>query len=174
MEFWQRLRKAREAAGLRQGDVAAHFEIARPTVSQWEAGTHRPDQDRFPALAALLGVTLDWLMDEAGDGPGIKGKKLSPVSPSKFLKTSTHKFYVREWREFMVGDKVAGAAAAAGMPIDEYQAFEAYPVNFTLGHIVALADELGIRGDQFWFPPPKTPKLAAARPSAKAKASTRR
>jgi hypothetical protein len=44
-------------------------------------------------------------------------------------------------------------ARAAALAPDEYEAFETYPINFTLGQIAALADELGIRGDQFWFPP---------------------
>lgn len=174
MEFWQRLRHAREVAGLKQGDVATHFGISRPTVSQWEAGTHRPDQDRFPALAELLGITLDWLMNETGEGPG-KTARPTPAAPSqKFLKSSKHKFYVREWRVFMVGDKIEAPARAAGLPADEYEAFETYPINFTLGQIAALADELGIRGDQFWFPPPKAPKLAAIRQSTKVKANSKR
>jgi transcriptional regulator with XRE-family HTH domain len=175
MEFSQRLRAAREAAKLKQSDVAEHFGISRPTISQWEAGTHRPDQDRFPSLAALLGVTLDWLMNEVGDGPGIPARRQAvPSAASKFLKSSRHKFYVREWREFMAGDRIEGAARAAGLPPEEYQAFETYPINFTLGQIVALADELGIRGDQFWFPPPKAPTQQIAKPASKATVRAKR
>ena len=54
-----------------------------------------------------------------------------------------------------MGVKIDAAARAAGLGINEYQAFEAYPINFTLVQFVALADEFGIRGDQFWFPAPK-------------------
>ena len=80
----------------------------------------------------------------------------SPASPTnvKFIRSKTFRFYVAEWREFM-GVSLQSASKAAGMPDDEYGAFEFYPVNFTLAQIVALADEFGIRGDQFWFPPPK-------------------
>lgn len=152
MELNERIRLARSRTDLTQKDVADHFGISRPTVAQWEAGTHRPDQDKFPELAALLGVTLDWLMNEGGNGPA---NQTHAHVPQKFLKSSKHKFYVREWREFMVGDRVDGAAAAAGLDVNGYQAFETYPINFTLGQILAIADEIGIRGDQFWFPPPK-------------------
>lgn len=61
---------------------------------------------------------------------------------------------IRAWREFM-GVKVETAARAAGMDMDQYQAFETYPINFNLQQVVSLADAFGVRGDQFWFPPPK-------------------
>jgi len=64
-----------------------------------------------------------------------------------------------------MGVSVAEAARAAEVDEDEYQAFEAYPINFTLHQIVNLAEAIGVRGDQFWFPPPKkrepsTPQVA--------------
>jgi transcriptional regulator with XRE-family HTH domain len=155
MELGERIRAARTAAGLTQQQVADHFKIKRPTVTQWEVGTHRPDQDKFTDLADLLGVTLNWLISESGAGPEPGKKPVAPApSTAKFLRTSRHKFYVKEWREFMGSSEQAGAEAA-GLDLDEYGAYETYPINFTLAQIVALADEFGMRGDQFWFPPPK-------------------
>jgi transcriptional regulator with XRE-family HTH domain len=86
MDFGQRIRTARDAAGLTQKQVADHFGIKRPTVTQWEAGPHRPDQDRFPALAALLGITLDWLMTEVGDRPDVKRTMPAASVVTKFLR----------------------------------------------------------------------------------------
>jgi transcriptional regulator with XRE-family HTH domain len=172
MELNERIRLARTRADLTQQQVADHFGIKRPTVSQWEIGTHRPDQDKFPELAAVLGVTLDWLMSEEGSGPPAKKTdQTTAPKPSKFLKSSRYRFYVKEWRQFMVGDKVDTAARAAGMPENEYLAFEAYPINFTLGQIAALADELGIRGDQFWWKPPEG--RSASRPVKSGKKQAR-
>jgi hypothetical protein len=54
-----------------------------------------------------------------------------------------------------MGVAVGDAAKAAGLPTDEYQAHETYPINFTLGQVAALADLFGVRGDQLWFPPPR-------------------
>jgi transcriptional regulator with XRE-family HTH domain len=155
MELGERLRVARTTAGMTQQRVADHFGIKRPTVTQWELGSHRPDSDKFTALANLFGVPLAWLMDESGPGPDKNGQKAQAPIAAKFLRSSKRKYYVREWRTYMMGDKVDAAAKAAGLPLDEYQAFETYPINFTLGQLEAVADEIGIQGHQFWFPPPK-------------------
>ncbi|GEM_PF-6708158 len=108
-----------------------------------------------PGLVDMLKAALQRVSDDSGADFAEDRRPRTPP-PRKLLRTSKHKFYVMEWRKFMVGDRVEGAAKAAGMPIDEYEAFETYPINFTLAQIASLADEFGIRGDQFWFPPPKT------------------
>lgn len=172
MELNERLKRARNAVGLTQKAVAEHFGIQRVSVTQWELGETRPDQDKFGALANLYGVSLDWLIEERGEGPtdGAKRPTRAAPPPSKFIKSRVFKFYVAEWREFM-GVKVALAAKAAGLDPDEYGAHEVYPINFTLGQVAALADEFGIRGDQFWFPPPKgKPAPAVPVPTAKRRA----
>jgi len=156
MELNERLKRARNAVGLTQKAVAEHFGIQRVSVTQWELGETRPDPEKFGALADLYGVSLDWLLEERGDGPvdGAKRPARPAPPPAKFIKSRAFKFYVAEWREFM-GVKVVPAAKAAGLDPDEYEAHEVYPINFTLGQVSALAVEFGIRGDQFWFPPPK-------------------
>jgi transcriptional regulator with XRE-family HTH domain len=70
-DLGQRIRAAREAAGLTQRQVAEHFKIKRPTVAQWESGDSRPDSSKFTSLAKLLGVTTDWLLEEIGTGPAV-------------------------------------------------------------------------------------------------------
>jgi transcriptional regulator with XRE-family HTH domain len=177
MELNERIRLARTRAGLTQQDVADHFGIKRPTVAQWEAGTHRPDQDRLPELSTVLSVSLDWLLREVGHGPDApdgKARTKSVAPPvDKFIKSAKVRVFVREWREFM-GTRVESAARAAGMDAEGYLAFETYPINFNLGQVAALADEFGIRGDQFWFPPPKAKRKELttnpARRAAKARA----
>lgn len=174
MELSERLKKARNAVGLTQKAVAEHFGIQRVSVTQWELGETRPDQDKFGSLASLYGVSLDWLLEERGDGPadGIKPAARPAPGPAKFIKSKSFKFYVAEWREFM-GVKVGLAANAAGLGPDEYEAHEVYPINFTLGQVAALAVEFGIRGDQFWFPPPKG-KPAPIAPAAAPKKRLRK
>lgn len=66
------LRDARVAAGLTQDDVAAHFGIARVSVTQWESGKTKPSSSRLPLIADLYKVPLDDLM---------RGKILAPPSP---------------------------------------------------------------------------------------------
>lgn len=169
MELYERLKHARSLAKLTQQQVADHFGISRVSVTQWENGTSRPDQAKFADLADLFKVQLEWLMDDRGDPPLVDGSPRQISPPQKFIKNRSFKFYVKEWREFM-GVRGEAAARAAGMDdLDEYEAFETYPINFGLAQIVALADEFGIRGDQFWFPPPaKSPLVAAVHEKRKA------
>lgn len=174
MELSERLKAARKRAGLTQDDVARHFGINRVSVTQWELGISRPDQTKFVELGKLFSAPLQWLIDGTGPEPEAKenAKRRKPqasVVADKFVKSLAFKFYVREWREFM-GVKLEAAAKAASMDVDQYQAFETYPINFNLQQVVSLADAIGVRGDQFWFPPPKRKETAPKPTRAKARA----
>ena len=61
-----RLRKAREFAGLEQGELADRIGISRGTVSNYELsrGQRPPKRLVLRAWAEITGVPLDWL---AGD-----------------------------------------------------------------------------------------------------------
>ena len=64
MALGDRIRKARLARNLTQGEVAASMGVSRPTETQWENGTHQPETGKMPDLAKVLGVSIDWLMSE--------------------------------------------------------------------------------------------------------------
>ena len=49
-----RAREAREAAGVRQSEVAAALGVSRPAVSQWESGKSAPDTAHALAYGRLL------------------------------------------------------------------------------------------------------------------------
>jgi transcriptional regulator with XRE-family HTH domain len=57
----ERLRVAREQAGLSQGQVAKLLEMHRPTITEIEAGRRRVTADDLVRFADLFGVSLDWL-----------------------------------------------------------------------------------------------------------------
>jgi len=59
--FCDRLRKARESAGLEQAALAALLGKKRSTVSNWERGANRPDELALRAIAYHTGVRYDWL-----------------------------------------------------------------------------------------------------------------
>jgi len=77
----QRLRSAREAAGLTQDDVAARFGIKRVSVTQWESDTTRPALTRLPELAALLNTDMEWLLNSQGAPPAPTPKVEKPRQP---------------------------------------------------------------------------------------------
>ena len=88
-----RLKLAREMAGLTQGQVATQLGWHRPTVSEMEAGRRRVLAEELKTLAELYGVNIPWLVGEA-DGNGISDKarlaarelgKLSDVDLDRLL-----------------------------------------------------------------------------------------
>ncbi len=88
-----RLKLAREMAGLTQGQVATQLGWHRPTVSEIEAGRRRVLAEELKTLAELYGVNIPWLVGE-GDGNGISDKarlaarelgKLSDVDLDRLL-----------------------------------------------------------------------------------------
>lgn len=65
----QRIKFARTISKLKQHEVAAHFGIDRVNISQWESDTTKPEIEKIPVLAALLGTSTGWLIDGRGIGP---------------------------------------------------------------------------------------------------------
>jgi len=56
-----RLRSAREMAGLSQAQVARILHMHRPTISEMEAGRRRVSADELRRLADLYEVDIAWL-----------------------------------------------------------------------------------------------------------------
>ena len=63
-EIAQRLRMAREMAGLSQGQVARQLEWHRPTVSEIEAGRRKVSAEELSILCGLYGVNTSWVLGE--------------------------------------------------------------------------------------------------------------
>lgn len=57
-----RLAEARKNCGLTQGQVAEKLYITTQSVSSWECGNSVPDTEKLPEIAALYGVSTDWLL----------------------------------------------------------------------------------------------------------------
>ena len=60
-----RLREARKAAGLSQGQVAKMLQMHRPTISEIEAGNRRVSTDELVAFADTYDVTVSWVLGES-------------------------------------------------------------------------------------------------------------
>ncbi|MGW6558502.1 helix-turn-helix domain-containing protein [Streptomyces hydrogenans] len=61
-----RVRSVRRAAEISQSDVAAALGAADSTVAGWELGSSVPDQEKLPALAEVLGRSVDALFPRDG------------------------------------------------------------------------------------------------------------
>lgn len=70
----ERLRAAREQAGLSQGQVALKLEMQRPTISEIEAGRRKVTAEEAGIFAELYDVTVAWLINgkEADVDPSVE------------------------------------------------------------------------------------------------------
>ncbi len=57
----QRIRLAREQAGLSQGQVAKLLGLHRPSISEAEAGRRNISAEELARLARVFGVSTEWL-----------------------------------------------------------------------------------------------------------------
>lgn len=71
-----RLRAAREAAGLSQGQVAKLINMHRPTISEMEAGNRRIAAHELAKLAELYDTKVAWLLGEAPESAATDDPKL--------------------------------------------------------------------------------------------------
>ena len=62
-EIANRIRTAREMAGLSQGQAAKHLGLHRPTISEIEAGRRNVRSEELLAFSKLYGVELSWLTE---------------------------------------------------------------------------------------------------------------
>lgn len=60
----ERLRMAREQAGLSQGQVARMLGLHRPTISEIEAGRRKVSATELAELAKIYDVSVLWLIGE--------------------------------------------------------------------------------------------------------------
>src|SRR5262245_44151072 len=71
----QRLRSAREQAGLSQAQVARELRMHRPTVTEIEAGRRSVSAQELAHFSQLYGVDLEWLMGKSGGIESLKTAK---------------------------------------------------------------------------------------------------
>lgn len=65
--FKERLRTAREARELSQGELATRAGLQASAVSHFETGTRKPSFDNLKRLADALRVTTDYLLGRAAE-----------------------------------------------------------------------------------------------------------
>ena len=63
----ERLRLAREQAGLSQGQVARLLGKHRPTISEIEAGRRRVSAEEIGMFADIYEVSATWLLEREGE-----------------------------------------------------------------------------------------------------------
>ena len=69
--------RLRRKQGLTQAELAAFLYVSNKTISKWERGSGYPEITQLPALACLLGTTVDHLMMSERHGIAIAGNMLT-------------------------------------------------------------------------------------------------
>ena len=64
MTFGEKLKTARKEAGLSQEQFAEKMSVSRSAVAKWESDRGMPDISNLKVMAQLLGVSVDYLLDE--------------------------------------------------------------------------------------------------------------
>ena len=71
-----RIIRARDSAGMSQGDLAKHLGVKKATVEKWESDRSEPRAHLAMRMAGMLGVTPTWLFGGVGDAP--EAENISP------------------------------------------------------------------------------------------------
>jgi len=66
----------RKSNGFTQAALAKKLNVSDKTISKWESGLGYPEITQFPALAALFGVSIDYLMTGERNGITIAGNMI--------------------------------------------------------------------------------------------------
>ena len=64
MTFGAKLKEARQKAGFSQEELAERMSVSRSAVAKWEIDKGMPDIDNLKAIAKLLDVSVDYLLDD--------------------------------------------------------------------------------------------------------------
>lgn len=59
----EKLKSARKEAGLTQEQLAVKLMVSRQAITKWEADKGMPDIENLKSLSQLLGVSVDYLLD---------------------------------------------------------------------------------------------------------------
>lgn len=78
----KRIAELRKKNGMTQLALAKKLDISDRTVSKWENGQGYPDITAFPKIAALFGVTIDYLMLGEKKGIAIAGNIITDIIKS--------------------------------------------------------------------------------------------
>ena len=65
MTFGEKLKHLREERGMPRAGVDELFDLMRGTVSNWENGYDKPEEELLPDLASFFGVKVRDLIDDA-------------------------------------------------------------------------------------------------------------
>lgn len=64
MTLAEKLKEARRQSGLSQEQLAEKLSVSRSAIAKWESGKGMPDVENLKAIAKLLNVSVDYLLND--------------------------------------------------------------------------------------------------------------
>lgn len=64
MTFGEKLKEARKESGLSQEQLAEKMSVSRAAIAKWENDKGMPDINNLKAIAQLLNISIDYLLDD--------------------------------------------------------------------------------------------------------------
>ena len=108
-----RIRKARQSRGLTQAVLGERLRVTRGAIGHWEQGVTLPSTANLNALAAVLGVPLEWLVN--GRSNPFSGPKIS-LKPNDFVGVAEPKGRYNEDQEHFDKETIAVARKFFRLP----------------------------------------------------------
>jgi len=102
--------------------------------------------------SAKVTATDIHLFRQCGNVPSMATSR-KKTSPPK-VPTRRRPFYLRDWRKFM-GTRAVELAIAIDVERESYYRLEREWWTLSAGEMDTLAETIGIKPSQLWFPPPK-------------------
>lgn len=82
MTFGEKLKQARKGAGYSQEELANKMGVSRSAITKWETDKGMPDINNIKAIAQLLNVSIDYLLDDGSKLDFTTTRK--PINLSEF------------------------------------------------------------------------------------------
>lgn len=98
MQLSEKIYLCRKKAGLSQEALAEQMNVSRQAVSKWETGESEPELGKLRQLAAIFGVSADWLLSDQEE-PETPPAQAAPPRKAGFL-DSMPRFLVRAVKKF--------------------------------------------------------------------------
>ena len=105
MHIGERIRQKRKELGLTQADLARLFGISTVSVSEWERGLGKPDQDKLPTLARKLKTTVNYLLTGRNDAAQYEAHTRSSLIHSPIGLPCIEWGEIAKWRDLMPDEK---------------------------------------------------------------------
>ncbi len=101
--FKDRLRSARKSANLTQKEVAERLGITESTYCGYETGKREPDVLKIKAIASLLGVSGDYLLETGFSSPlSLVGSAFGTLSSDEQILVADYRRLTKAGKEYIL------------------------------------------------------------------------